>query len=784
MAFKLTFLSASLPLTKTIEKLADGTIKKSAYPMVSTFTTDTVEIDTIAQFHGALLSRATSPKKPCLLKGTIAHELVNESRKGKTNTNDTSSWVCLDIDDAKFSTAEEVMRALGLEDVSYVVQYSSSYKLGGNKNLSCHIFFILSRPIAAPEMKAWLMHLNQSVPSLESNITLSKAHAALHWPLDISTCQNDKLLYVAMPVFKGMASPIKEADRIKLVMKKVHKFDVTKMELKPIESLKKIQRDKLNSLRQIAGIPALTTKLKMVGEYEVQAGVGEIATYDVIDCGEYNRLNLNGGDSQAYWHMKSDATLLHNFKGEPSMLIKEVLPHYYADLVRNKAAGDSTATVQGDVLLAFREKVTATYYKGTWNPGTNVLDLNVVKSELQLDHFLQGHGKSLGAFIPEWRMVFDPKNPVVYDKDAKVINTFLPTEYMRNGKKNKKGEYPIIQRVLDSAVGTGEIQEHFLNWLAVVWQQRRKPLTAWVLHGTEGTGKGVFFHNVLRPLFSTKHAVQKRATELGSQFNGWLEPALIAFIDEIDADMFVNAKAVEADLRTLITEPTVSIRRMRTDSYEVENYTAFIFSSNKKRPVAIPPGDRRFNIGTFQHEKTVLSQAEVDSIADEVEAFAHYLSTRKADFQTAKSILQTEDRMAVQRMSVTSVDTLAADILNGNLVGLWEAMPDEALLEATNSMDNTAAAYALLIRKYSREAVSKITRDELGVIFKHCIGYKSEGTAKLAAFLRHRGLEMKKLRFGNQFMPGIEVAWVVNKDDREAIRNELDSSNLKLKRVK
>lgn len=785
MAIELVFLSASLPLTKTIEKLADGTTFKTPYPLVSQFTSEVVPVDNITEFHAALIKRATSPKKPCLLKGTLTAPLKNESRKGTTTTNAQTSWVCLDIDDAKFSSPEEVMRAIGLENVSYCVQYSSSYRLNGNKNLSCHIFFLLTQPVAAPQLKAWLMWLNQSVPALESNICLSKSNAALHWPLDITTCQNDKLLYVAMPVFKGMQSPIGENERIQLVVKRQGKYDSAKLHLAPIEALKAKAKAKLNDLRVKAGITPLKTKTRMVGEYEVQHGVGEIASYEVIDCGEYNRLNLNGGDSQAYWHVKTDPTYLHNFKGEPSLLLKEVLPHYYADLVRNQKSVDATPSAEGDHLLAFREKVTATYWKGTWNPTTQVLDIHTVKSELQLDHFLQGYNRSLGAFIPEWQIIFDPQNPVVVDDDAKIINTFIPTEFMRAGKKNKKGDFPIIQRILDSAVGVGEIQTHFLNWLAVVWQQKRKPLTAWVLHGTEGTGKGVLFHDVLRPLFGKAHAVQKRATELGSQFNGWLEPALICFIDEIDADMFVNAKAVEADLRTLITEPTVSIRRMRTDSYEVQNYTAFIFSSNKKRPVAIPAGDRRFNMGQFQRNKLQISQAEIDSVEDELEAFAHHLSTIKADFHAAKTVLQTADRLAVQRLSITSVDVLANDIIQGNLIGLWEAMPDESLMQESGIEDINAMAYAHLVRRISREETSKLTRDELGVIFRHCVGKTPDGSHKLTAFLRHHGIDLKKIRFGNKFAPGIEVKWVVNKEDRAAIREELDTfSNSKIKRVK
>lgn len=786
MTIPLTFLSASLPLTKTIEKLSDGTIHKSPYPLIVNFTSETVEVKNIQEFHAALLHRATHKRKPCLLKGKITRELVAESRKGTTVTNDKTQWVCLDIDDARFSSPDEVMRALALDDISYVVQYSSSYRLGGSKNLSCHIFFLLDKPISAPELKAWLMHMNLSVTALEANITLSKSNAALHWPLDITTCQNDKLLYIAMPVFKNLSAPISEEERIQLVMRKKTELPTARLELKAIEGLKQQAREKLNTLRTAAGIKPIRAKTKMVGEFEVQTGVGEVAKYETYDCGDYVRLNLNGGDSQAYWHFKSDPTYLHNFKGEPSLLLKEVLPHYYGDLVRNAKDASTTPNKEGDLLLAFRDKVTATYWKGTWNADDYELALYPVKSELQLDHFLQAHGSSLGAFVPEWHLTFDPQNPVVVDEASKVVNTFIPTEYMRVGKKNKKGAFPTIQRVLDSAVGTGEVQEHFINWLAVVWQQRRKPLTAWVLHGTEGTGKGILFHNILRPLFGRNHAVQKRATELGSQFNGWLEQALIAFIDEIDADMFINAKAVEADLRTMITEPTASIRRMRTDSYEVQNYAAFIFSSNKKRPVSIPPGDRRFNIGKYQELKLQITQKEIDGIADELEAFARHLSDYKASFDKARSILQTEDRIEIQRRSITSVDELCNALVKGDLMLLWENMPDEQLMEETGMVDVQAQAYAQLIRRISYEAESILTRDEIELIFKQCVGKIPEGKQKFVSYLRHHGITLQRHRLANWRIAGHRVVWRVSTDDKLLLKDLLEPAKKsdRIKRVK
>jgi len=198
MPFKLTFLSADVPLTKTITRKADGSIKKSGYPMVGKFTSETIEIRDLLHFNEALVKRANSPEKPCLLKGTINTSIVNASRAGSTKTNDTTQWVCLDLDNAKFSAPEEVMRALGLGDLSYIVQYSSSYKLSTSKNLSCHIFFVLSKPVPAPRLKAWLMHLNLNIPAFETGITLSSSQQCVHWPLDITACQNDKLLYTTL----------------------------------------------------------------------------------------------------------------------------------------------------------------------------------------------------------------------------------------------------------------------------------------------------------------------------------------------------------------------------------------------------------------------------------------------------------------------------------------------------------------------------------------------------------------------------------------------------------
>lgn len=776
---KINYLSASLPLTKTIEKLPDGTLFKTPYPLVANFTSEEIEVNTLGDLYKSLTLRATRKDKPCLLKGTIARPLTKESRAGSTNTNSATAWGCFDLDSAPFSHPDEFMRAVGLGDISYIVQYSSSHNLDPkDKTLSCHLFFLFEQPIAAPQLKAWLMHLNLSIPALAAGISLSKSLAALHWPLDITGCQNDKLLYTAEPIFKGMKSPMDLATRIQLVTRKKGKLPSTLVELRPVEALKKKAKAKLNELRAAPGLelPALSLKTKMVGEFEVQSGVGEVTNYQVIPCGEFVRLNLNNGDSQAYWHPLNDFELLRNFKGEAFAYMKDILPTYYAECSRAAKTTITSPTQGGEILLAFRDKVSAKYWKGTWHPDNHALEVYRVDNPLMLDHFLQAHGRQLGAFVPEWQMTFNPRSDVVVDEDNHVLNTFVQPPLMRKGKKCAKANFPVVQRILDSAIGTGAIQEHFLNWLACIWQHRRKTLTAWVIHGhMEGTGKGSLIHKVIRPLFNDRNVIAKRASELKEKFNGHFEQALIAFIDEIDVDMFENQSAMESEIRSLITEPSLSVRKMNTNSYEMPNFTNFIFSSNKSQPVHIPPNDRRFNVGSrgvsrISFEDHELTEDEARTVRPaELEAFAHYLASRKADLKMARTVLLTEERTQMQKLAVTSVDELATDLTDGNLLKLWDSLPDAKLRDDMNMVDITAIAFTQMMYRFAKETESRISRDELGIIFEHCVGVKPNGTHKLTAFLRHHGIVLDRQRCDGIRAPCLVTRWKISAEERREL---------------
>jgi hypothetical protein len=810
------------------------------------------------------------------------------------------------------------------------------------------------------------------------------------------------------------------------------------------------------------GHAPLNRKPRMVGEYSVQYGVGEIGNWEVVDDdGEFVRLNLNGGDSAAYWHYKNDFELLHNFKGEDSVKLKEILPEYYRELVDGRkgeqkalkaklAKENESLSVEGDQLLCFRDKRTSTYWNGTFNPGTKKLDLFPAKNERQCEHFMLSHDQVMGEFIPIWERVFNPRSDEIVNFDNRTINMWAPSEYLKDAKVYKDptlSKCPLIDRILTSAVGTGVIREHFLNWLAVIIQLRVKPRTAWVLHGTQGclapeteimfrrgnrtggrpltikeayekwngifqcgTGKGrawdmsiptfahsvkdnltigyhevfkivesgvkmlyrvvtadgelirithehpfmrpdgsftklcdlkvgdlilkkgsplahieqpkgrnkgrvtihsiphhpmawdhwingknykrshkarlVFeasmndltldefvailrkdeakaktlrylpndvivhhldedcsndalsnlevidklnhdqhhakhtglgtistrvakivsitedreemtydmvmkapYHNyvannfcvsntckgllvnkIISPMLGHQYVVTRMQNEMKSDFSAFIEFAMVAFIDEIEVDALEDGGMLESKLKFYITEPTVPIRRMRTDSYSVSSFTGWIFGSNKPQPVVIPRNDRRYNVGQFQKIPLNISLDEVENkLPLEIQAFADYLVSRKADIDVASRPLLTEDRETLMALSETSVDRTANAILTGDLEVMWEAMPNEELIDALHHSSThaiAAQAYINFIKAATADAYNKrptkITRDELGMIFMHCVGTAPSSAHKLTQYLKHHNIILKRLRSDGVPSYGLEVTWQVD----------------------
>lgn len=778
MPIKIEFLSAYVALTKTFTLLADKSITKDPYPSAHNFTSSSHEITTSGELFKFIKQYATTGH--CLLKGKLDQALNNEPRKGHTRSDDQSQWVCLDFDRLSGTDINEELTRLGLGDVSYTYQWSSSMGMPGTEGtISCHVFMLLSRPIHANELKLWLQSLNFT--HYEDKLALTRNFNALRWPLDVTTCQNDKLLYIAPPLFINMKDPM-TTPRIGYKKGKVDAIPVERLGQSAPEVIKAKMQAKKNALRKAQGLKISTAGTSFVGEYEVQNKPGECSVTGIKDCGDFVRLNLNNGDSWAYYHGKENFELLHNFKGELSYKLREICPPYYADLVAQRNALSRSPQEGGELVLAFREIVSAKYYNGVFSNG--VLRIYEARSKEQLNDFMQTYGRTPPPFYPDWSMTYDPQADFVVDEDTNTINMFQPSTYMVNAVAadiKVRKHCPLTVKVIENMIGApleSEVFTAFMKWFACIFQRKGKPQTAWVGHGIEGTGKGTFFDLIASPLLGEKNCIKVDITTIEDRFNAWMKNKLLIMVDEIDHDDFKEKGKAANLFKNKITERTLTVRDMRAVAYDYPNWFALFFASNRPQPVFIPPTDRRYNVGCYQHEKLLLNQGERNALETELPQFANYLMNIQTSVEIASQICDTADRREIARLGVSSNQEVANSITNNDFDALWEMMPDTKHLVDIATLDTDlayASAYAQLMKSIAADIVAnnhntKLTRDELATIFRYCIGKRiSTSPNKFTSFLRHMNIKTTKIRKDGATHMGISCEWKVS----DALKAEL-----------
>jgi hypothetical protein len=789
---KITFLGGKSHLVKTIY-MHKGKIDVRPYPNVLNFTSYEEQCATLKELHTAIV--AHSKLGHCLLKGIIKAPLKDESRAGSTTTEDLTDWMCLDLDKAPFSKVSDLMDNHPLlKDVSYIVQYSASHGLPGRpKNtISCHVFMLLDGKVRAPYLKAWLMQQNLDGKFMNGEIrraiTLTEHKSALHYPIDATACQNDKLLFIAPPVVKDNIKYVQEP--ISYVAKPLGAMPVERVTKSNLELWKKEALVVRNELRKQEGLDPINTKTRIIDGFEVQKLDGEfVITGGPREDNGFVRFNFNDGDSWAYYHPVGNFEYIHSFKQEPSYKTKEILPGYYKQCQLARKREQLTPTEEGNQILAICDKRSGAYHKVAWNAAEQELQMYPASSDKQLNDWLLSHNKFAQEFVPQWDLEFNPQNEIICDVASNYLNTYVPSPWSRLKRTpniEAINKCPTIKRILAHVLSEGkwnDVTDHFINWLACIIQYRVKTGTAWVLHGTEGTGKGVLVNTIIRKLVGHEYVVSMTQRALENQFNGYIERALVVLFDEMEINASMNKAMTSGELRDWITEEYVPIRHMRMAHYSALNFANFIFASNKEGPVQINDHDRRYNIAEYQKNKIVITEKDIRTlIPAELGHFYDYLMAYNADRERARKVIHTKARREVIVANRNSVDMMTEALLDGDIEPYVEVLPDMqvlAELHGTGTNSTLALSYSNIIsremegllksKQTNREGntvfESKLTRDELWVLLEYSVGGMPVSPAKLTRLLKHKHIETKRMRAANGDMAyGITVRWVATKD--------------------
>ena len=795
------------PLCKSFLLSEDGELSAESYPHVLRFNSlrrKVAGIEGLAEYIKAVGSMGG-----CLLKGQLDRELRAESRAGHTDSRGSTRWICLDVDGlAGVDTVQDFVRLLpeAFRTTSYVIQYSSSMGIV-DKGLSAHVFFLLRDAVPAMVLKRWLIYQNLTMPLIAAQLKLTRSQVAMRFPLDVTTCQNDKLIYVA-PARRGEGvEDTFEEERVQVVKKRYVSLDY-RFEVPDTIDVEQMMLEKMNSIREDQGMPKQDMSTKRIGSTEVLKDVtGEIRITSRKEERGFAYLNLNGGDSWGYYHPTDNCSVLYNFKGEPNLDIESTFPEYYATRagqgsasahdtrVRDDSGGHAESTEpaageddresdQGEpdqdrqpapaterddgpgwITLVGIENHTGDYFGLRYEPSSGYFNYTSINARTQIKDYCHQHGVPSPERLHRWSVGYDFSDfSYKINEDNNYINLFDPPDYIRSANRTFEGGVPgTIGSILKHVVGdSDEAYELLLNWLACVVQYRRAIGTAWLLSGTQGTGKGLFFTHIMMPILGRDYVSRATLPTFEKEFNGFMERSLLIFVDEIRLKELKQASVALSNLKQYITDDVIALRRMRTDTYLIDNHANFVFASNHYDSMEIDPSDRRFLVAPRQ-EAPLSSTIEVDGIINRIRKelgdFTSYLLSRTADLQMARSMYHSSERERLKHLTRNASDEVADAIRAGDFEFFVDEAPDvdkpgEAAIQAKLPQPISYGKFLKAVLEAEHGELN-IPRDMLRMVWWHITGAWFQTPTKFSKFVGKMGLEIKKVRIGDDMTRGL-----------------------------
>ena len=692
---EIVFLKAKKPLAKEISE--EG-IKP--YPLTKNFTSEHFNISTDQKGLNKLYKLLTDQAADgaCLHKGYLKRPIKDESRAFMSERAKPTEMLVLDVDGLHTSNpgdlqslAEKIILQLPevFHNVSYIAQASAS--LGFKKNtVSLHLFFLLDMPVHPKTLKDFIRVVNYESQFLAEQITLSANGQSLSYILDPSVTDNSKLIYIAPPKFVGVKDPYPNNRFIKVDRgSPTLEISSTLINVNPekVHALGLQIKDNLRKKNNLPKRVGKVTTVNVAGEaHEVLQNPDKMTIQISRVYEPFVNCNVNGGDSGGYYFVLTNPHYMYNFKGEPIWEIEKADPDFYRSIFEIFADKIDTESKKKPIVL--RDFFTDTYYNGVYDETKQQFDDSyplTPTGKSSINDFLRSHGRPTMDFVPDARVVFDPSSDKGVDLETipYSVNLFRRTPYMLRAEENVKelsyGEAiqvakiaPNFYKLAMHALGNGKPEfEHFINWLAYIYQHKKKTMTAWIFTGIPGTGKGLLIHKVLKPLFGEQQTPMRALENIEEQFNLYMRTALFLVVDEFRMADSGSVGRMADKLKHQITEPNLTIRAMRTNQIELPSFTNFIFLTNRADAVKIEDSDRRYNVAPRQEQKIENVHPELlenlSALEPELYILAGVLQKFVVNERMAHTALENDAKKEMKEVSMSILEEFANAIRTRNL---------------------------------------------------------------------------------------------------------------------
>lgn len=165
-------------------------------------------------------------------------------------------------------------------------------------------------------------------------------------------------------------------------------------------------------------------------------------------------------------------------------------------------------------------------------------------------------------------------------------------------KIDEKTKKQLLKPILDHFYDSFESKEvvnyilhQFAHSLKFPMDKSRNGVSL-VIQGEQGTGKSFIIDEMLMPLFGEKYYFYTcKPSDLAGDHSEAMPNRLIVTLDEVNGKTSFDIAEV---LKSFITQTRLTVNPKGIRPYKVNNYCRYYFTTNRKTPLKIEIGDRRY----------------------------------------------------------------------------------------------------------------------------------------------------------------------------------------------
>jgi hypothetical protein len=173
---------------------------------------------------------------------------------------------------------------------------------------------------------------------------------------------------------------------------------------------------------------------------------------------------------------------------------------------------------------------------------------------------------------------------------------------------------PYVNHIKHLCKNEENVYNYLLNWIAHLFQKPHKKTTVAILlySRTQGVGKNIAF-DIIHKLLKKYYLKVSNTNNLVDKFNSYQQNKILAVCDEINA----RTRDIADELKDIITRNQIKIEYKGINSYFIEDYCNYVFTTNNENVIKIDNTDRRMMI--IQTPEVKLPKNIIDVLVDILE---------------------------------------------------------------------------------------------------------------------------------------------------------------------